>query len=110
MLSVIKHAVDTIFLFQQQSTSAQLARCVQHSSCSAKLHFFDSCGPVRRDVNSNNRSVRFMESYGTTSMSCKSANLKKSSSKWLYSRQTINTAFAGRDFCDSVSLHVEQRR
>jgi len=89
MLSVIKHAVGTFF-FHQHSASVSNAWCLQYSSVSAvENHFFDSYGPSSPEMNSNDYSTRFMESYGIMDMSCKSATLKKSSSNWLNSGKPL---------------------
>jgi len=79
MLSVIKHAVDAIFLSATQCISKQhMVHAAQFSCCSAKLHFFYSCGPSSPEMNSNEYSTRFMESI-----------LKKSSSSWLNSGKPL---------------------
>jgi len=84
MLSVIKHAVDAIFFFQQHSVSAPSARRAQHSfsAYSAKLHFIDSYGP---------------------------ANTEEIKQQLVELRQTINTAYEKHDFRVSTFLQVQQR-
>jgi len=54
----------------------------QFSCCSAELHFFDGYGPSSQEMNSNDYSTRFMESYCIMNMSCMPAVLKKSGSQW----------------------------
>jgi len=68
------------------------------SCCSAKFHFFNSYGPSSPEMNSGDYGTRFMESHCIVNMSCKSAILKKSSNKWLYSGKP----FEGCDVCISV--------
>jgi len=64
--------------------------CNPVSCCNAKLHFFDSYGPNSPEMNSDDYSTRFMESYSITNMCCKSEILKKSSSKWLDSYKPLS--------------------
>jgi len=72
--------------------------CNVVSCCSAKFHFFNSYGPSSPEMNSGDYGTRFMESHSIVNMSCKSAILKKSSNKSLYSGKP----FEGCDVCISV--------
>jgi len=73
MLSVIKHAMDTIFLFQQHRVPAHSAWCVQHSwLLQCKTPSSQKLWPElvsSAEINSIDCSTRFMESYSTMLMS-----------------------------------------
>ena len=99
MLSVIKHAMDTVCPFGNTAhPRTTYSLCNTVSCCTAKLHFFDIYGPSSPEMNSTDYITRLMESYSIVSMGCKSAILKKSCSNWLYSGKP----FEGCDFCVSM--------
>jgi len=84
------------FLSSTQRIGQQcMVLAVQFSCCSRKLHFFNSYCPSSPEMNSNDYSTRFMESYGIMNMSCKSATLKKSSSNWLNSGKPLTQHLKG---------------
>ena len=95
LVSVIKHTMDSIFSYS--NTSAQ---CMVHANWPAAVqnYFFNSYGPSSPEMNANNYSARFMESYGIMNMSCKSAILKKSSSKWVNSGKPLTQHLRGTIF------------
>jgi len=111
MLAVIKHAVDTIFFFQQHDTSAHSAWCVQLSSVAAVQNSISSTAiwPQQPIHELNWLQYKICGVIRPHEYELQASNIAEVKQQVAELRQTINTAFERRDFRVFVFLRVEQR-